>query len=159
MKIVEAIRAEAVARRERAGGPVAPTSRRVDSAEPAAVPIGARAERYEARELALGEKPFVADLRAPGMLHGALRFADHPRAMVRRIDVSRALDVPGVVAVLTAADVPGRRYQGLIVDDWPLFVAEGETTPLRGRRDRRRRGGVERQPPGGRPRWSTSSTR
>ncbi len=90
--------------------------------------IGARAERYQARELALGEKPFVSDLRAPGMVHGALRFADHPRAVIRRIDVRRALEEPGVIAVLTAADVPGKRHQGLIVDDWPLLVAEGETT-------------------------------
>ena len=61
------------------------------------------------------------------MLHGALRFAGVPRAIVRRIDTTRAAAVPGVVAVLTAADVPGRREQGLIVPDWPLLVAEGET--------------------------------
>ena len=83
--------------------------------------------RYEGHELALGEKPFVGDLVAPGMLHGALRFAGTPRAIVRRIDTSRASALPGVVAVLTAADVPGRREQGLIVPDWPLLVAEGET--------------------------------
>lgn len=83
--------------------------------------------RYEGRALALGEKPFVGDLVAPGMLHGALRFAGVPRAVVRRIDTARARAVPGVVAVLTAADVPGRREQGLIVPDWPLLVAEGET--------------------------------
>lgn len=90
--------------------------------------VGARAARYEGRELALGEKPFVGDLRAPGMLHGALRFADHPRALVERIDTSRAAGHPGVVRVVTWRDVPGRRRQGLISADWPLFVAEGETT-------------------------------
>ncbi|HEY5436361.1 MAG TPA: selenium-dependent xanthine dehydrogenase [Candidatus Limnocylindrales bacterium] len=86
------------------------------------------APRYEGRTLALGEKPFVADLTAPGMLQGALRFAGVPRAVVRRIDTTRAAAVPGVIAVLTAADAPGRREQGLIVADWPLLVAEGETT-------------------------------
>ncbi|HEY6056770.1 MAG TPA: selenium-dependent xanthine dehydrogenase [Candidatus Limnocylindrales bacterium] len=90
--------------------------------------IGGGTARYEARELALGEKDFVADLRAPGMLHGAIRFSDHPRAVVRRVDIARALGLPGVVAIVTARDVPGKRNQGLIVDDWPLFVAEGETT-------------------------------
>jgi aldehyde oxidoreductase len=90
--------------------------------------VGASAERYHARELALGEQPFVADMQVPGMLHGALRFADHPRAVVRRIDVTRALAEPGVVSVVTAGDVPGKHRQGLIVDDWPLLVAEGETT-------------------------------
>jgi xanthine dehydrogenase molybdenum-binding subunit len=83
--------------------------------------------RYGGRALALGEQPFIGDLVAPRMLHGALRFAGVPRAVVRRIDTARAVAVPGVVAVLTAADVPGRREQGLIVADWPLLVAEGET--------------------------------
>jgi xanthine dehydrogenase molybdenum-binding subunit len=82
--------------------------------------------RYEGHELALGEKPFVGDLVAPGMLHGALRFAGVPRALVRSIDTAKARAVPGVVAVLTAADAPGRREQGLIRPDWPLLVAEGE---------------------------------
>jgi selenium-dependent xanthine dehydrogenase len=91
-----------------------------EAVEPVAGP------RYEGRELALGEKPFVGDLVAPGMLHGALRFAGVPRALVRSIDTSRALAAPGVVAVLTAADAPGRREQGLIRPDWPLLVAEGE---------------------------------
>jgi xanthine dehydrogenase molybdenum-binding subunit len=62
------------------------------------------------------------------MLHGALRFSEHPRAVVLRIDTSRAAALPGVVTVITARDVPGKRHQGLIEDDWPLFVAEGETT-------------------------------
>ena len=89
---------------------------------------GAPGSRYEGRALALGEKPFVSDLVAPGLLHGALRFAGVPRAIVRRVDTTRAAALPGVVAVVTAADVPGRREQGLIVADWPLLVAEGETT-------------------------------
>jgi xanthine dehydrogenase molybdenum-binding subunit len=89
---------------------------------------GSRTARYQAAELALGDRPFVADLRVPGMLHGALRFADHPRAVVRRIDFGRAAAHPGVVAIVTAADVPGERFQGLIRADWPVFVAEGETT-------------------------------
>jgi xanthine dehydrogenase molybdenum-binding subunit len=62
------------------------------------------------------------------MLHGAIRFADHPRAVVRAIDTSRALAHPGVLAVLTAADVPGERVQGEITQDWPQLVAAGETT-------------------------------
>ena len=127
VKIIEAIRAAAATRRdgEKGAATVGPRPVVDDDTVPA---IGDPAMRYRARELALGEKPFVADLREPGMLHGALRFSDHPRAVVRRIDCRRALAEPGVVAVLTAADVPGKRHQGLIVDDWPLFVAEGETT-------------------------------
>ena len=117
-RIADAI--ELVAASRRTGTPV-PTPDR--SGAP-----GSRTARYQAAELTLGDKPFVTDLRVPGMLHGALRFADHPRAVVRRIDLGRAAAHPGVVAVVTAADVPGERYQGLIRADWPVFVAEGETT-------------------------------
>lgn len=62
------------------------------------------------------------------MVFGALRYADHPRAKVLRIDVRAAQAVPGVVKVLTAADVPGKRQMGSITMDWPVLVAEGETT-------------------------------
>ena len=92
------------------------------------VGVGARVPRYEAAELALGDKPFVADLSAPGMVYGALHFSDHPRAKVVRIDISKALAHPGVLAVVTAADVPGERSQGSLTPDWRQFVAEGETT-------------------------------
>jgi selenium-dependent xanthine dehydrogenase len=90
--------------------------------------IGSRTARYQGRELALGDKPYVNDLSAPGMLHGALRFSDHPRARVLMIDAEPARAHPGVVAVLLAGDVPGQRVQGAITKDWPQLVAEGETT-------------------------------
>jgi xanthine dehydrogenase molybdenum-binding subunit len=64
----------------------------------------------------------------PGMLHGAIRFADHPRATVRAVSTARARAHPGVLAVLTAGDVPGNRVQGEITKDWPQLVAAGETT-------------------------------
>jgi selenium-dependent xanthine dehydrogenase len=90
--------------------------------------VGSRTGRYMGRELALGDKPYVNDMKEPGMLEGAVRFSDHPRAVVRRIDTSKAEAHPGVVAVVTANDVPGQSYQGDIFPDWPQFVAEGEET-------------------------------
>lgn len=90
--------------------------------------VGASAPRYRGEAYALGEAPFVADLAAPGMLHAAVVLSEHPRALVRAIHVSEALALPGVVRVLIAADVPGRRHVGLIVDDWPVLVAPGECT-------------------------------
>src|SRR5438093_5885468 len=90
--------------------------------------VGSRTGRYQGRELALGDKPYVNDLKAEGMLHGAIRFSDHPRAAVVWIDTLNAERHPGVVAVVTAKDVPGERRQGLITRDWRLFVAEGEAT-------------------------------
>jgi xanthine dehydrogenase molybdenum-binding subunit len=90
--------------------------------------VGTSSARYRGSELALGEKPYVADMLIDGMLHAAVALSDHPRAVIRRIDPAPALDQPGVVRVLTADDIPGRRHIGLIVPDWPVMVAEGETT-------------------------------
>ena len=90
--------------------------------------IGGRQEKYEACETAVGRRPFVADMRLPGMAFGALRFSDHARAVVRRIDAGRAERMPGVRRVFLAADIPGKCHSGLIVADWPLMVAVGETT-------------------------------
>jgi xanthine dehydrogenase molybdenum-binding subunit len=93
---------------------------------PATGGVGARVERYRARELALGERPFVDDLSEPNMLYGALTLSEHARAHVWRVDTTRARAYPGVVTVVTAADVPGERWNGLIHADWPAFVAVGE---------------------------------
>ena len=117
LKIIEAIGLAAAAR---ASGPAPEVDR--------SGRIGSRTAKYEARELALGDRPFVNDMRVAGMLFGALRFSDHPRAIVRRIDTDRAAAHPGVSSIVTWRDVPGKRHQGLIVADWPQFVAEGETT-------------------------------
>ena len=88
--------------------------------------VGKSLRRYQGAELALGDRPFVVDIDAPGLLQGALVLSPHARAKVQRIDVSKARAAPGVVAVATAADVPGDRWVGQIVPDWPVFVAEGE---------------------------------
>ena len=90
--------------------------------------VGTNLDRYEAEELALGARPYVADLAFPGMLHGAVTLSPHARAKVKRIDTSKAAAYPGVIAVVTARDVPGKRFYGLILEDWPGFVAEEEET-------------------------------
>src|SRR3990170_679835 len=97
---------------------------RPDEAEVGPAVVGGRVPKYAGREQVLGEHAFVADMRVPGMLHGALRFSDHPRATVLRIDTTPAAAYPGVVRVVTWRDVPGERLCGLIERDWPPFVAE-----------------------------------
>jgi len=94
--------------------------------------IGGTGARYQAVELALGDKGYVDDLRPPGLLHGAVRLADHARADVIRIDTSAAASVDGVDAVLTAADVPGELRVGIIYKDWPVFIPEGGRTSYLG---------------------------
>ena len=94
--------------------------------------VGTNLKRYKGHEAVLGDRDFVDDMVVPGMLYGALRLSDHPRATVVSIDASPALALPGVHRVVTAGDVPGDRYVGLIEKDWPVFVALGENTRCTG---------------------------
>ncbi|MBU1699648.1 MAG: molybdopterin-dependent oxidoreductase, partial [Candidatus Eisenbacteria bacterium] len=88
--------------------------------------VGDPLARYRGEDLVLGQRPYVADLHKPGMLHGAVLLSPHARAKVLKIETSRAEALPGVKAVITAADVPGERWYGLIHNDWPGFVSIGE---------------------------------
>ncbi len=90
--------------------------------------IGQSISRYLGLDQALGEKPFVDDMRVPGMLHGAVVLSEHPRAKILGIATAEALAMPGVQRILTAPDVPGQRGTGLAIPDLPIFVAVGETT-------------------------------
>ncbi|PIE19285.1 MAG: selenium-dependent xanthine dehydrogenase [Proteobacteria bacterium] len=88
--------------------------------------VGERVQRFEGADTVLGDRPFVADLRFDGMLHGAVVLSDVARGLLRRVDTAAASRVDGVARVLTWRDVPGERWYGLIHQDWPGFVAEGE---------------------------------
>src|ERR1700674_137688 len=101
---------------------------RSTSASKTADGVGTSPSRYYGIEQALGERPFIDDMRVPEMLHGAPVWSEHPRAKVLAIDTSAALALPGVVRILTAPDVPGGRGTGLNIPDLPVFVAIGETT-------------------------------
>lgn len=90
--------------------------------------IGTSVARQGGVEQTLGQKPFVDDMRVPGMLHGAMVLTEHPRARIRRIHTEAAAAMPGVARVFTAADVPGFRGTGLNDPDQPVLVAEGEET-------------------------------
>ncbi len=90
--------------------------------------IGVSSPKFKAVDRAIGRKPFVDDLRFNGMLHGALKFSDHPRAKILSIDTGKAEKAPGVKKILLAENIPGQRNSGLIVEDWPLMLKQGETT-------------------------------
>jgi len=94
--------------------------------------VGSAGLKVEALELAAGRRPFIDDLRPEGLLHGALRLTDHARARVLRIDPTKALAAPGVVAVFGAADVPGELRVGILDRDWPVFIPEGGVTSYMG---------------------------
>ena len=90
--------------------------------------VGSSQPKYDAYDKAIGQSAFIDDIRIDGMLHGALKFSDHPRAKVLKIDVAAAEKIEGVVRVFTASDIPGERIIGVIHQDWPVMIAAGETT-------------------------------
>ena len=79
--------------------------------------------RQDGRDKVTGSGRYAADLTITGMLHGAFRVADVPHARIRRIDTTAARALPGVHAVITAADVPEVRY-GAFLKDRTLFARD-----------------------------------
>jgi len=90
--------------------------------------IGTCLPRLDAREKILGTGQYVDDLYVKDMLYGAVLRTKHPRALVKKMDISKARAYPGVEEVLTANDIPGNRFEGYIFRDWPALVAVGEET-------------------------------
>ena len=85
--------------------------------------LGASLRRPDARGKVTGATAYPADLVRPGMLHLKVVFAHHPHARILAIDAEPARRHPGVVAVLTAADVPYNAF-GLIDADQPVLCGD-----------------------------------
>jgi xanthine dehydrogenase D subunit len=71
-----------------------------------------------------GDFAYASDLWADRMLWGSTLRSPHPRARIRSIEIAAALAVPGVHAVLTHDDVPGRKTYGLEIPDQPVLAWE-----------------------------------
>ncbi len=85
--------------------------------------VGTSAARPDAPPKVRGDFAFASDLFAEGMLWGATVRSPHAHARIRSIDVAPALALPGVHAVLTNDDVPGRKLFGLEEPDQPVLGA------------------------------------
>ena len=90
--------------------------------------VGSSLPRMDGEKFAMGDRPYIDDMSFPGMLYGSFLFSPHPRIKIIKIDTTNAEKLSGVVRIVTAKDVPGERYQGLVYKDWPMYVAEGEIT-------------------------------
>ena len=94
--------------------------------------LGVRVAKHEAKELALGDRGYIDDMRLPGLLHASLVFTKHARAEILSINTSKAMSRPGVRAVFTAADIPGELMMGIIYKDWPVMIPVGGFTSYAG---------------------------
>jgi CO/xanthine dehydrogenase Mo-binding subunit len=78
--------------------------------------------RRDARDKLQGRTRYTVDQGRPGMLHAVLLRAEVPSARIVDIDLSAARKMPGVRAIATAADAPGRH--GIGIADHPIFATD-----------------------------------
>ncbi|HUG38143.1 MAG TPA: molybdopterin cofactor-binding domain-containing protein, partial [Candidatus Limnocylindrales bacterium] len=92
--------------------------------------VGLSIPRADGAEKVTGKVEYVADLQPKGLLHAKLLRSPHAHARIKRIDVSRAKALPGVRAVLTAADIPQlkkkapTRAHAVLAIDRVVFVGQ-----------------------------------
>ena len=83
--------------------------------------LGRDERRIDGREKVTGEAKYTADFAREGMLWTAFVASPVPHARIARIDVSAAVAMPGVHAVVTGADI-GERFIGCTLKDWPVLA-------------------------------------
>ncbi|MBC8503952.1 MAG: molybdopterin-dependent oxidoreductase, partial [Chloroflexi bacterium] len=108
----------------RTGEPVAPPKIALSS-DPLKT-IGNTNIRPDAIEKATGAALFTDDMVFDDMLFAGVKRSAYPHANLESLDVEKARSLPGVVSVLTAADIPGENNHGLVIYDWPVLVGIGE---------------------------------
>ena len=86
--------------------------------------VGESVQRPDAVLKVKGDFPYSSDLQVKGMLWGATARSPHPYARIVSIDTAEALASPGVRAVLTHEDVPGRKVYGLEIPDQPVLAID-----------------------------------
>jgi CO/xanthine dehydrogenase Mo-binding subunit len=82
------------------------------------------ARRHDAIPKVTGEFAYSSDLHAAGMLWGQTVRSPHAHARILEVDISEALGMPGVHAVLTHEDVPGQKTYGLEFADQPVLAID-----------------------------------
>jgi xanthine dehydrogenase molybdenum-binding subunit len=81
--------------------------------------IGKRVPKLDSEEKATGKAVYPQDIKLPGMLYGKILWSEYAHAEILEIDTSHAEKLPGVIAVITARDMPPTRL-GLTQDNPPL---------------------------------------
>jgi xanthine dehydrogenase molybdenum-binding subunit len=88
--------------------------------------VGHTHTRHDGIEKVNGTAVFTDDLMFDNMLFAKAKRAGIPHGILKRLDVSKAKALEGVVAVLTAEDIKGEHNHGLVIYDWPVMVGVGE---------------------------------
>ena len=94
--------------------------------------LGSRVHRIDVEEKVLGYGKYPDDYYFKRMCYGGAVRSKYPRARVLSIDTSLAEKLPGVICILTAADVPGENVIGHLVHDWDVMIPVGHITRFLG---------------------------
>ena len=86
--------------------------------------VGQRLRRPDAPDKVKGTALYVDDLAFAGALVGGVLRSPHAHARIAHLDVAQARAIPGVRAVLGAADIPGQNLIPMIQSDWPVLAGE-----------------------------------
>ena len=98
---------------------------------PRTLHMAEHAKRIDAREKIDGSGLYADDLFFDGMIYAKMVFSKYPRARIDRIDVTKALQHPDCVKILTKKDVPCNII-GHIKQDWDVMMGEGDITKYNG---------------------------
>jgi CO/xanthine dehydrogenase Mo-binding subunit len=88
--------------------------------------VGRNVYKVDARDKVIGKSVYPDDIYFDDMLYLKIKRATHPHAYLRRMDISKAQKLPGVVKIITAADIPTVKTFGLIIKDQPVLIGIGE---------------------------------
>lgn len=90
--------------------------------------VGQNVQKVDAVAKVTGQAKYAPDLYAENMLYMRILRAPHPHAIIKKIDATEAYKVPGIVKIITKADVPELQNYGLIFKDQPALIGIGEKT-------------------------------
>ena len=90
--------------------------------------IGDSLGKVDAENKVLALDGYCDDLKIKGMLYGVALRPKYPRILIKNIDYNEALQIKGVIKVVTAKDIPGNRFCGHLKKDWPALIDIGEET-------------------------------
>ena len=120
VKIVDAVMLAAARMR----GPAAPPPAYATAAVGATRAVGQSYPRRDAWEKVLGTAEYAADIKLPGVCQVKVVRSPHAHARLLKVDATGARALPGVVAVVTAADIRGRNAVALFRPDQPVLATE-----------------------------------